>query len=56
MKKEKGKSAKKSATIKKGGKYVCDACGIVVTVDKACDCDPCGISCCGQEMSPLACC
>jgi hypothetical protein len=29
---------------------------MVVTVDKECCCDPCGIACCGQDMRPLAVC
>ncbi len=53
---EKSKGAKKTgAKTKKGSKYVCDACGMVVTVDQACGCDPCDIICCGQDMSLLGC-
>jgi hypothetical protein len=55
-KKARAKNVKTGAKAKKGEKYVCDACGMVITVDKACGCDPCGITCCGQDMSPLSCC
>lgn len=54
-KKAKAKSAKTGAKAKKGAKYVCDACGMIVTVDEACSCDPCAISCCGQDMALLTC-
>lgn len=56
IKKEKSKSAKPGTKVKKGDKYVCDSCGMAVTVDKACCCEPCGIACCGQDMKLLACC
>ena len=47
-KKQAEKRAKKAK--KKGDKYGCDVCGLVVTVDEACGCDACDIICCGQEM------
>ena len=50
VKKAKAKVTKKASKAKKGMKLVCDACGAAVTVDKACTCDPCGITCCGEEM------
>ncbi len=53
MKKEKYKIEKASIKTKKGMRYVCDSCGLIVTVDKACLCDPCQIICCGQEMKIL---
>ena len=56
VKKAKVKAAKKSVKIKKGNKYVCDACGMVVSVEQACACDPCGISCCGEPMQAVCCC
>lgn len=56
VKKEKAKGVKAASKKKKGSKYVCDACGMVVTVDKECGCDSCNISCCGQDMSLLTCC
>ena len=56
VKKAKAKAAKKTSKAKKGTKLVCDACGMAVTVDKACGCDPCGISCCGEEMRISGCC
>jgi predicted RNA-binding protein with PUA domain len=47
--------AVKIATAKKKvGKddsYVCEACGLVVSVDEVCGCvDVCDIICCGQPM------
>lgn len=55
-KKTKFKNAKTGSKVKKGEKYVCSACGMVITVDKECECDPCGINCCGQSMSLSSCC
>jgi len=50
------KTAKTGSKVKKGTKYVCNACGMVVTVDKECVCDPCDIICCGQDMALLTYC
>jgi hypothetical protein len=37
--------------MKKGDKWVCGQCGLVVTVDEACGCvDMCDIMCCGEPM------
>ncbi len=42
---------KKSSKPKKGEKYECGECGVVVAVDKECGCDgACGIVCCGEPM------
>ena len=35
---------------KKGQKYKCGQCGVVVMVDEACGCTPCDLVCCGQPM------
>lgn len=45
---------KKTTTAsKKGTKYNCGVCGLVVTVDNVCGCvDTCDIICCGKEMKP----
>ncbi|MBT9130906.1 MAG: hypothetical protein DDT41_01202 [candidate division WS2 bacterium] len=44
---------KATKTAKKGSRYTCDACGLVVTVDNVCGCvDTCDIICCGYEMKP----
>lgn len=53
MKKEKCNIKKASIKTKVGMRYVCDSCGIIVTVSKACSCDPCQIICCGQDMKIL---
>ena len=51
---------KKSAAVKgrsraitaRGDKYVCEECGLIVTVDEMCDCvDVCDIICCGEPMT-----
>ena len=55
-KKGKTKSVKTAIKAKKGAKYVCNACGVAVTVDKECCCDPCDIICCGQDMTLSPCC
>ena len=47
------KVTKANSKAKKGIKYVCDSCGIILSVDKACDCSLCDIICCGQDMKVL---
>ena len=48
------KTVKKRAAVKavkKGAKYVCEVCGLAVTVDNVCGCvESCDIICCGQQM------
>jgi hypothetical protein len=45
------KKIRKKSKIKKGEKYVCSTCGLVVSVDKVCDCaDVCDIVCCDKPM------
>ena len=44
---------KKSRTtkMKRGNKYVCTQCGLVVSIDETCGCvDVCDIVCCGKPM------
>lgn len=53
MKKSRAKKAKASK-VKKGTKYTCEACGMVLSVDNACSCDPCDIICCGENMKVRA--
>lgn len=55
VKRGKTKSAKKSVKARKGARYVCNACGMTVAVDKECCCDPCDLTCCGQNMTLLTC-
>lgn len=44
-------SGKKKTEVKKGSKYVCDVCGLVVSVDNVCGCvESCDIICCGEPM------
>lgn len=38
------------AKAKTGDRYVCDECGMVVSVEGACICDPCGLVCCDVPM------
>jgi hypothetical protein len=38
------------ARAKAGDVYVCDECGMAVTVEEACTCDTCGIVCCDVPM------
>jgi hypothetical protein len=43
------KSAKK--TVKRGDRYSCEVCGLIVSVDEACGCvEACDIICCGAQM------
>jgi len=45
----KGATAKKK--IAKEDRYLCESCGLVVSVDEVCGCvDVCDIMCCGQPM------
>ncbi|MCM8799099.1 MAG: hypothetical protein NC821_06595 [Candidatus Omnitrophica bacterium] len=37
----------------KKARYICEVCGLAITVDNVCSCvDVCDIICCGQEMKP----
>jgi hypothetical protein len=38
---------------KKGEKYKCEECGLVVVVDDACGCSECDLICCGAPMKPV---
>ncbi len=50
QKKKTKKASKKTAQI---NKYLCETCGLVVTIDKPCGCvEECDIICCGQPMKP----
>ena len=49
----KGKSlkAKEKRKNKAGDRYICDVCGLGVTVDEECCCaDPCNLICCDMPM------
>lgn len=35
---------------KSGDLYVCDECGMAVTIEEACACDACGLVCCDVPM------
>jgi len=54
MVEKKGAPAQKVSArkkIAKGETYVCETCGLVVSVDEACGCvDVCDIICCGKPM------
>ncbi len=43
-------SIKKTKGVKKGTKYACEVCGLVVSVDRACGCAVCDLLCCGKPM------
>lgn len=38
---------------KKGSKYECTECGIVVMVDDPCGCSSCDLICCGVPMKEV---
>ena len=38
---------------RKGAKYECGECGIVVMVDKECGCTPCDLVCCSAPMKEV---
>lgn len=43
--------SKQKKGIKKGSKYSCEVCGLVVSVDEVCGCvEACDIICCGKQM------
>lgn len=42
------------ARAKTADRYVCDECGMVVSVEEACTCDDCGIVCCDVPMVKAA--
>jgi hypothetical protein len=45
------KSAPAKKAMAKGDYYVCEVCGLAVTVDEACGCaEVCEITCCEQPM------
>jgi hypothetical protein len=35
---------------KSGDLYVCDECGMAVTIEEVCTCDACGLVCCDVPM------
>jgi hypothetical protein len=37
---------------KKGERYECGECGLVVLVEDPCGCSACDLICCGQQMKP----
>jgi hypothetical protein len=38
---------------KKGEKYKCEECGLVILVEDVCGCDDCDIVCCGAPMKQV---
>jgi hypothetical protein len=38
---------------KKGEKYKCEECGLVVVVEDPCGCEPCDLICCGAPLKPV---
>lgn len=38
---------------KKGDKYKCAECGLIVLVEDPCGCEPVEIICCGAPMKPV---
>lgn len=54
IKKAKAKMVK-GRKAKKGLKYTCNSCGIVLSVDNTCSCDPCDLICCGEPMRAMVC-
>lgn len=37
---------------KKGEKFACEECGVVVAVEDDCGCSACDLMCCGAPMKP----
>jgi hypothetical protein len=42
------------AKAKTGDRYVCDECGMIISVDEACGCETCEIICCDAPMVKAA--
>jgi hypothetical protein len=38
---------------KKGEKYTCDDCGLIIVVEEDCNCSECDIVCCEKPMKKL---
>jgi hypothetical protein len=38
---------------KKGEKYMCEECGLIVVVDDPCACEPVELVCCNVPMKPV---
>ena len=38
---------------KKGDRYKCDECGLVIFVEEPCGCETTEITCCGEPMKPV---
>jgi len=39
--------------VKKGEKFKCESCGIILTADNDCSCETCDIICCGQALKKV---
>jgi hypothetical protein len=47
------KKTKRASRIKKGTRYACNECGLVVTVHEPCGCvEAHDLVCCGEPMKP----
>ncbi|MCG2720528.1 MAG: hypothetical protein L6290_00720 [Thermodesulfovibrionales bacterium] len=45
-------SAKKKQGLKKGTKFSCEVCGLIISVDEVCGCvETCDILCCSEQMT-----
>ena len=44
------KKAAAKTVSKKGAKYACEVCGLVVSVDTACGCEEVDLLCCSEPM------
>ncbi|MFZ5907818.1 MAG: hypothetical protein ACOYVJ_10530 [Nitrospirota bacterium] len=51
-KKPAGTRTQRKAGIRKGTKFSCEICGLIVSVDEVCGCiETCDIICCGEQMT-----
>ena len=51
VKKTVKKTHAKKAGVKKGSKFVCSECGVVLVVDEVCGClEVCDLICCGKQL------
>jgi len=44
---------KEEESLKKGEKYRCQKCGLIVTIESPCTCTACDLICCGLPLKPV---
>jgi rubrerythrin len=47
------RDGKEEESLKKGEKYRCQKCGLIVTIESPCTCTACDLICCGLPLKPV---